>query len=120
MPKKVMIVDDDDTMNSLLKLLLEMDGFAVAVEPDGGSVLQTALREKPDAVLMDVHIGNADGLDLLRQIRKNPELERMPVVMSSGMDVEEQCRAAGAAAFILKPYPPDQLSSVLKKALSQP
>jgi CheY-like chemotaxis protein len=67
---------------------------------------------------MDVHIGSADGLDLLRQIRQRPELEAMPVVMSSGMDVEEQCQAAGAAAFILKPYPPDQLASVLRKVLS--
>ena len=118
MPKKVMIVDDDRTMNSLLKTLLELDGFAVVLAPRGEIVLSTALKEKPDAILMDVHIADTDGLELLRQLRQNPALKAIPVVMSSGMDVEDGAKAAGATAFILKPYPPEQLSAVLKKVLS--
>ena len=118
MPKKVMIVDDDRTMNSLLKTLLELDGFSVVLAPHGEIVLDTALNEKPDAVLMDVHIADADGMDLLRQIRRHPDLMRLPVIMSSGMDMEYECRQIGASAFILKPYPPEQLSNTLKKVLS--
>ena len=118
MQKKVMIVEDDRTMNSLLKTLLELDGFAVVLAPYGELVLPTALAEKPDAVLMDVHIADADGMDLLRQIRLNPQLARLPVIMSSGMDMEYECRQAGANAFILKPYPPEQLSSTLQKVIS--
>jgi len=118
MPKKVMIVDDDRTMNSLLQTLLELDGFKVALAPRGEIVISTALSEKPDAVLMDVHIGDADGLELLKEIRAHPVLKTMPVVMSSGMDLDYECKKAGASAFILKPYPPDQLSSVLKRVLA--
>ena len=118
MAKKVMIVDDDRTMNSLLKTLLELDGFAVVLAPRGEVVLSTALAEKPDAILMDVHIADTDGLELLRQLRQNSVLKGIPVVMSSGMDVEDKAQAAGATAFILKPYPPEQLSAVLKKVLS--
>jgi two-component system OmpR family response regulator len=113
-----MIVDDDRTMNSLLQTLLELDGFAVALCPRGDEVLATATAQKPDVVLMDVHIGEADGLEILRRIREHPELKSLPVVMSSGMDVEDQCMVAGANAFILKPYPPDQLASTLMKVLS--
>ena len=113
-----MIVDDDRTMNSLLKTLLELDGFSVVLAPHGEMVLPTALSEKPDAVLMDVHIADADGMDLLRQIRKHPTLARLPVIMCSGMDMEYECREIGANAFILKPYPPEQLSDTLKKVLS--
>ena len=69
MKKKVMIVDDDLTMNSLLKTLLELDGFVVVQAHRGDTVLPTALAEKPDAVLMDVHIAGANGMDLLREIR---------------------------------------------------
>lgn len=117
MQKKVMIVEDDRTMNSLLKTLLELDGFAVVLAPYGELVLSTALAEKPDVVLMDVHIADADGMDLLRQIRRHPDLARLPVIMSSGMDMEYECRQCGADAFILKPYPPEQLSSTLKKVI---
>jgi DNA-binding response OmpR family regulator len=113
-----MIVDDDRTMNSLLKTLLELDGFAVVLAPRGDLVMPTALSERPDAVLMDVHIAEADGMELLREIRRHPELGALPVVMCSGMDVEHECRASGANAFILKPYPPDQLSSTLRKVIA--
>jgi DNA-binding response OmpR family regulator len=116
--KKVMIVDDDRTMNVLLKTLLELDGFAVVVVPGAEAVLTTALAERPDAVLMDVFLADTDGMELLRQMRQHPELSSMPVIMSSGMDVELECQRAGADAFILKPYPPDQLSNTLKKVIS--
>ena len=118
MPKKVMIVDDDRTMNSLLQTLLELDGFAVALAPRGDMVLSAALAQKPDVILMDVHIADTDGLELLRQIRQHPDLKQIPVVMSSGMDVEEECQRAGANGFVLKPYPPDHLSDMLRKVLS--
>jgi DNA-binding response OmpR family regulator len=113
-----MIVDDDRTMNSLLKTLLEIEGFLVVLAPHGEMVLSTALAEKPDAVLMDVHIADANGMDLLKQIRLHPLLAKLPVIMSSGMDMEYECRKSGANAFILKPYPPDELSSTLKKVIS--
>lgn len=120
MPSKIMIVDDDYTMNSLLKILLEMDGFEVFVSPMPDMVLPNIRQEKPDALLMDVHIGEVNGITILRNIRADadPLLQNLPIVIQSGLDVEDRCKAAGASAFILKPYPPDQLSSTLKKVLS--
>jgi CheY-like chemotaxis protein len=116
-PKKVMIVDDDLTMNSLLKTLLELDGYSVVQASRGDKVVSTALAEKPDAVLMDVYIAGANGMELLREIRRHPELRLLPVIMSSGMDMETESRSSGANAFILKPYPPEQLSNTLKKVI---
>jgi CheY-like chemotaxis protein len=116
-PKKIMIVDDDPTMNSLLKTLLELDGFTVVLASHGDVVVSTALAERPDVVLMDVYIAGANGMELLREIRQHPELRLLPVIMSSGMDMETESRSSGANAFILKPYPPEQLSSTLKKVI---
>ena len=113
-----MIVDDDRTMNTLLQTLLELDGFSVVLAPKADLVFPTATAEKPDVILMDIHIGEANGLEILKQIRQHPELGKIPVVMSSGMDLEDQCKAAGATAFVLKPYPPEQLSAALKKVTS--
>ena len=87
MPKKVMIVDDDRTMNLLLKTLLELDGFAVVLAPRGDQVISVALAEQPDALLMDVHIAEVDGIVVLQQLRQHPALRTLPVIMSSGMDV---------------------------------
>ncbi len=118
MPQKVMIVDDDYTMNSLLKMLLEMDGFKVLLCPQADEVLTLARSEKPDVLLMDIHIGDADGVEILRTIRRDAGLQALPVIIQSGMDLEDKCKAAGASAFILKPYPPDHLGATLKKVLS--
>ena len=118
MTKKVMIVDDDKTMNQLLQTLLELDGFKVILEPNGAKALATARTEKPDGILMDVHIGDTNGVELLKQFRGDPGLKGIPVVMSSGMDLEDQCTQAGCAAFMLKPYPPEELSNTFKKLIS--
>ena len=86
--------------------------------PRGELVIARAQEFQPGVILMDVHIGDADGMEILRALRQHPDLQTLPVIMSSGMDLEDQCKAAGATAFILKPYPPDQLSAAIQKALS--
>jgi DNA-binding response OmpR family regulator len=113
-----MIVDDDRTMTTLLQMLLELDGYAVHVVPHGTQVVAQAKAEKPDAVIMDVHLADAYGTEVLRQIRSDAELRDLRVIMSSGMDVESQCADAGATAFILKPYQPDELSKLIQTVLS--
>ncbi|MFN2147887.1 MAG: PleD family two-component system response regulator [Anaerolineales bacterium] len=110
----VMIVDDDETMQSLLRTLLEIEGFEVIEAPSLDQILPTARAESPDAILMDCILPNADGLELLRQIRDEPELGRTVVVMTSGLDYEESSMARGANAFLQKPYPPERLIETLQ------
>lgn len=117
---KVLVVDDDQSMVGLLTTLLQLDGFAVAHEARSGEVLNAVRREKPDVVLMDVHLGGADGLQILRQIRADALVSKTPVILASGEDVSQQGQKAGADDFILKPYSPDQLAAALKKVLAQP
>jgi CheY-like chemotaxis protein len=54
---------------------------------------------------------------LLRQIRAEPATARLPVVMTSGMELSEQCAQAGANNFLLKPYSPEQLAATMKQIL---
>lgn len=116
---KVMLIEDDRTMLSLLKTLLGMEGFEVVIAGDESiEVVHQALKdEKPAAVLLDVNLRHMNGLDVLRQIRQDPELESVRVVMSSGIDYSEQCLAAGAQDFILKPYMPDDLIKKIHQAI---
>jgi CheY-like chemotaxis protein len=114
---KVLLVDNDATTVSLLKILLELDGYAVSVCSAPEAVLGAVSSENPDVVLMDVFLTGGDGLDLLRKMRSTPGMERIPVVMTSGMELSQECRQAGANGFLLKPYPPDQLSQVIRQHL---
>ena len=114
---KVLIVDNDRTTVSLLKILLELDGHSVAVAGAPDAFLEDVHRVGPDIVLMDVFLAGGDGLDLLRKMRAEPLLASVPVLMCSGMNLAEECAAAGANGFLLKPYTPEQLSSALAAAL---
>jgi DNA-binding response OmpR family regulator len=117
MPPKVLVVDDDPQANHLLKLLLELDGFEVVLCPRAEKTLATIEAEKPNVLLMDVHIGGKNGMDVLRELRQDPALTGLPVVMYSGMNLEYECRQAGANYFLLKPYQQDELTATLKKAI---
>jgi CheY-like chemotaxis protein len=115
---KVMIVDDDRTTVSLLETLLEMDGFEVITEARKDLILPGIRSAAPDIVLMDVFLAQSDdGMGVLADLRSTPDLADVRVVMTSGMDLEEQCLAAGANAFLLKPYTPDQLSKIIQDNL---
>jgi CheY-like chemotaxis protein len=114
---KVLIIDDDTTMVSLLKTLLEMDGFAVASAKDWDDVIETIRVEKPDLILMDYFLPEVDGIELMKEIRSAPDLAETRVVMTSGMDVSEECANVGANEFLLKPYTPEQLLNAIQDNL---
>ena len=107
--KKVMLIEDDPTMITLLGTLLEMEGYEVVKVQKFGSVLEDIAREMPDAILMDVHLNDLDGLTFLTDIRKSEGIKDIRVIMSSGMDKQYESEQAGADAFLLKPYMPDEL-----------
>jgi DNA-binding response OmpR family regulator len=112
-----MIVDDDRTMVSLLKILLEMDGYEVINITNANDFMPNVRAEKPDIVLLDVFITNVDGKELVAEVRRSEDLSDLKVVMTSGMDLAEQCAEAGADAFLLKPYAPEQLIKTLEENL---
>lgn len=110
-----MIVDDDRTMVSLLKTLFELQGFEVLTALHEDALLAALRSERPDVVLMDVFLSGLDGLELLRQLRAAKDLAGLKVIMTSGMDLSDACLEAGANAFLLKPYTPDQLLDLIQE-----
>lgn len=115
---KILIVDDDRATSTLLRTLFEIEGFIGVVCPKPDEVLSTARREKPDVVLMDVHLAEVDSIHILKEIRVDHELQRVPVVMTSGLDVREKCEANGASAFMQKPFKPSELVALVKRQLA--
>ena len=115
---KILIVDDDRATSTLLRTLFEIEGFEGVVCPRPDEVLSTMRREQPDVVLMDVHLAEVDSIQILQQMRRDRDLQTVPVVMTSGLDVREQCEANGASAFMQKPFKPGELVMLIKEQLA--
>jgi len=112
---KILVAEDDPTMIGLLKTLLKMEGFEVITLGVEADVLSAVQQEKPDALLMDVHLGGQSGMNILQSIRADQDLANVRIVMTSGMNVKDECLRHGASAFLLKPFMPDDLISALKR-----
>lgn len=114
---KVMLVEDDPTMVSLLTTLLSLEGFQVMAPKNHhmDSLLKALIEEQPQVILMDVNLRLGSGIDLVRQIRQVPEINQIRILMSSGLNLKHECIDAGADSFILKPYNPDELINLINK-----
>jgi CheY-like chemotaxis protein len=111
---KLLLAEDDPTMVALLSTLLKMEGLEVVALDANADVPAAVKKEKPDFVLMDVHIGKQNGLDILQIIRKDAENAGVQIVMASGYNVKDQCLERGANHFLLKPFMPDDLLKLFK------
>ncbi len=113
--KKVMLADDDFTMVSLLRTLLSMEGYQVMTLLDKpGDILDNIREARPDILLLDVYLGDRNGVDLVHEIRREADLHNIRIIMVSGLDKTEECLAAGADKFLLKPYMPNELFELLR------
>ena len=115
---KIMLAEDDPTMLNLLKTLMRLEGFDAVTLAQNDQVLDAVLRENPDVLLLDVHLPQGNGLDFLRQMRAEPRLKELMVLMASGMSLKTECMEAGANAFLLKPFMPDTLIETIRSLLS--
>jgi CheY-like chemotaxis protein len=111
---KILLAEDDRTMISLLTTLLKMEGFEVVALDVHSDVPAAVSRENPDALLIDVHLGGQNGMDIVETIRRDPVNANINVVMTSGLNMREECLKCGANHFILKPFMPDDLLKLLK------
>ncbi len=85
MGKKILMVDDDRDFTEAVAGLLEAEGYEVIVENDGKQGLERAKEEKPDLMLLDVMMPGADGFDIAREMHAADEINKIPVIMLTGI-----------------------------------
>ena len=115
-PPLVLIAEDDEDIRLMMKTLLEMKGYRTAEAANGQEAVETAARERPDLILVDLQLPRLNGFAVTRFVRQHDELRRVPVVVVSGHDPARHlnlARAAGCNAYIQKPIDFDQLDGVL-------
>jgi DNA-binding response OmpR family regulator len=109
---KIMLVEDDDLMRSLLADYLSMEGFPVVQCDMCGGIEATLAfleQEQPALAVVDVHSRQIDGFELLHSIRSSARLQSLRVLMTSGLDFVLRSYQEGADGFLLKPYMPEEL-----------
>jgi len=118
---RILIVEDDDTVRSLMRELMARRGIETLEARDGIEGLAVAKAEAPDLIVLDVSMPGRDGVALLEELKRDPQTAGRPVVMLSGsLDPNHaaQARGLGAVAFLNKPLNGDVLDLVLDKYLS--
>jgi DNA-binding response OmpR family regulator len=116
---KILLVEDDQTMVSLLTTLLKLEGFSVRT-PENHHIdrlLNAVRKERPEIAIVDVNLNAGSGLDLVREIRREPGIQQTRIIMSSGLDLQTECIHAGADGFIQKPFMPDELIKLIRTTI---
>ena len=116
---RFLVVDDFSTMRRIVRNLLKELGFANVDEAEDGAVALQKLKTAPyDFVVTDWNMPNMDGLTLLQNIRRTPELKHLPVLMITAEAKKENIIAAaqaGASGYVVKPFTAATLAEKLDK-----
>ena len=112
---RVYVVDDDQALTSLLKTLLELEAeeFDVEIIPLGEDAFHTGQTSPPDIFIIDYHLKDMIGLELVQLLREQAHLNDVPIIVSSGLDVEAEAYQAGADLFLPKPFEPGNLAGII-------
>ena len=118
---KVMLIEDDPSMVSLLAMLLNLEGFLVKTPTNHkmDDLLSDIVKERPNLALVDVNLQTGSGLDIVREIRQEPEIMNTRILMYSGLNLRKECLQAGADGFIQKPFIPDELIKLIHANVQQ-
>lgn len=113
-------VDDDNTIRDIEVYTLTQTGFEARGFADGTSMLEALKIEKPDLIVLDIMLPGLDGVDVLREIRDNPETKKIPVIMATAKGTEMdkiQGLDMGADDYLVKPFGVMEMVSRIKAVL---
>lgn len=118
MPAKVLIVDDSNTVRE--EVLIALSGLGVEVQEagDGFEALQVIQSESFDCVICDVNMPRMGGIELVAEIKADPEFAALPFLMLTTEGAKEailEAKKAGACAWMVKPFENDMLARTVKK-----
>jgi DNA-binding response OmpR family regulator len=119
---KILVVDDEEDFHHILRQVLEPAGYEVVSAADGAQGLEAARRERPDALILDVNMPVKDGYAVCQELRGDPELAELPVLM---LTIRNQDAAViegldrGADDYLTKPFSSRELLSRLRNLLQR-
>jgi PAS domain S-box-containing protein len=110
---KVLVVDRDVQVANLIEIYLAKKGYEVVKAHSAGEAMSQAITQQPQAITLDVMLGDEDGFELLQQLKDEPRTADIPVVVLSVVCDEGKSWRLGAASYLEKPIEPDRLIKVI-------
>ncbi|MDX1510467.1 MAG: response regulator [Nitriliruptorales bacterium] len=119
--RRVLIVDDDPIILDIVTTVLDLEDFSVTTAEDGETALELVAKEPPDVMVLDVMMPGMSGLEVCAKLRSSEEHARLPIVLLTARDTDEDRRAgmdAGADYYLSKPFSPLELIDIIEELLS--
>lgn len=117
---KILVVDDEKNILELVRFNLEREGYQVLTALDGAVAIELARKEKPDLIVLDVMLPGMNGLEVCRELNREPSTSGIPIIMLSAR-AEELDRVLGlemgADDYVTKPFSPRELAARIKARL---
>jgi two-component system alkaline phosphatase synthesis response regulator PhoP len=118
--KKLLLIEDEEDIASVIKLQADLSGYRLQVEVDGISGFRAVERDPPDLVILDIMLPGQNGFDVCRKIKSHPELKNIPIIILTAKGEELDIVLGlelGADDYIVKPFSPKVLFSKVKTVL---
>lgn len=120
MAKTIMIIDDSTSLRLVVSIALSEAGYEVLEAVDGKDALAKLKGQKIHLMISDVNMPNMDGITFLRTVRQLPDYKFTPIIMlttEAGEDKKREGQAAGARAWVVKPFKPEILINAVAKLI---
>ncbi len=120
MSKKILVVDDSASLREVVSIALRSAGYDVAEAHDGQDALSKLGVNKVNLVICDVNMPVMDGITFVKEVKKRAEYRFLPVIMlttESRESRKEEGQRAGAKAWVVKPFRPDQILNAVSKLI---
>jgi two-component system cell cycle response regulator DivK len=118
----VLYVEDNEYNRKIVRQLLARTRYRLLEAADGEAGLAMARAERPDLVLMDVQLPKMSGFEVTRALRADPATAGMPIIVVTSFALsgdDQKAMAAGASAYLAKPYSPRELLALIRKFLPE-
>ena len=118
MSKTILVVDDSASLRQVVHLTLQSAGYDVIEACDGRDALTKLDGKKVHLIISDVNMPNMDGISLLKEVKKHPSYKFTPIIMlttEAGENKKQEGQAAGAKAWVVKPFQPAHLLGAVQK-----
>jgi two-component system phosphate regulon response regulator PhoB len=123
----ILVIEDEEPIQELIRYNLEKEGFAVSVESSGERGLSTAVFRPPDLIVLDLMLPGLDGLSVCRELKRDPKTRAIPVIMVTAKGEESDIVTGltlGADDYLVKPFSPKvllaRIRSVLRRRAAPP
>lgn len=119
---RIVVCDDEPLQREVLSICLRSQGFEPLETGLGSECVRMAFKKRPQAILLDLDLPDANGLEICEQLADAPQTSGIPIIILSGTDkpdILRSTRKAGASFFLHKPYDPNAVLALVERAIEE-